>query len=168
MAGNSKSVLGTGGMQSKINAAKMVSSGGGSSFIGPGRQKDILQHLFSGEMVGTFFLPRHEKMQSRKRWIAYVLKPQGQLVLDDGACNAIVKKGKSLLPSGLVAVEGEFGEGDSVRCVNLQGDPVAVGLTNFNSRNLLKIKGMRTSEISKILGYKANDEVMHRDNMVVL
>ena len=168
MAGNSKSVLGTGGMQSKINAAKMVSSGGGSSFIGPGRQKDILQHLFSGEMVGTFFLPRHEKMQSRKRWIAYVLKPQGQLVLDDGACNAIVKKGKSLLPSGLVAVEGEFGEGDSVRCVNLQGDPVAVGLTNFNSKNLLKIKGMRTSEICKILGYKANDEVMHRDNMVVL
>jgi glutamate 5-kinase len=76
--------------------------------------------------------------------------------------------GKSLLPSGLVAVEGEFGEGDSVRCVNLQGEPVAVGLTNFNSTNLLKIKGMRTSEISKILGYKANDEVMHRDNMVVL
>lgn len=168
MAGNSKSVLGTGGMQSKIHAAKMVSSGGGSSFIGPGRQKDILQHLFSGEMVGTFFLPRHEKMQSRKRWIAYVLKPQGQLVLDDGACNAIIKMGKSLLPSGLVAVEGEFGEGDSVRCVNLQGEPVAVGLTNFNSKNLLKIKGMRTSEISKILGYKANDEVMHRDNMVVL
>lgn len=168
MAGNSKSVLGTGGMQSKINAAKMVSAGGGSSFIGPGRQKDVLQHLFSGEMVGTFFLPRHEKMQSRKRWIAYVLKPQGQLVLDDGACNAICKKGKSLLPSGLVAVEGEFGEGESVQCVNMQSQPVAVGLTNFSSANLMKIMGMRSSEIRKVLGYKANDEVMHRDNMVVL
>ncbi|MFW2365333.1 MAG: glutamate 5-kinase [Desulforhopalus sp.] len=168
MAGNSKSVLGTGGMQSKINAAKMVSAGGGSSFIGPGRQKDILQHLFSGEMIGTFFLPRQEKMQSRKRWIAYVLKPQGQLILDDGACNAICKKGKSLLPSGLVSIEGEFGEGESVRCVNLKNKAVAVGLTNFNSENLNKIKGMRSSEVSKILGYKANDEVMHRDNMVVL
>ena len=168
MADNSKSALGRGGMQSKINAAKMVSAGGGSSFIGPGRQKDILQHLFSGEMVGTFFLPRHEKMQSRKRWIAYVLKPQGQLLLDEGACNAIIKKGKSLLPSGLVAVEGEFGEGDPVRCVDLKGHPVAVGLSNFNSENLLKIKGMRTSEIGKVLGYKANDEVIHRDNMVVL
>ena len=168
MAGNSKSVLGTGGMQSKINAAKMVSAGGGCSFIGPGRQKDVLQNLFSGEMIGTFFLPRHEKMQSRKRWIAYVLKPHGQLILDDGACNAICQKGKSLLPSGLVAVEGEFGEGESVQCLNLQREPIAVGLVNFNSENLFKIKGMRTSEISKVLGYKANDEVMHRDNMVVL
>ena len=105
MAGNSKSVLGTGGMASKIHAAKMVSAGGGSSFIGPGRQPDILKHLFSGEIIGTFFLPRKEKMQSRKRWIAYVLKPKGKLLLDPGACSAITLNGKSLLPSGIVNID---------------------------------------------------------------
>jgi glutamate 5-kinase len=168
MAGNSKSVLGTGGMCSKILAAKMVSAGGGSSFIGPGRQTDILKHLFSGEIIGTFFLPRKEKMQSRKRWIAYVLKPKGRLTLDQGACNAITRNGKSLLPSGVVEVEGQFGVGDPVRCVDLQNHPIAVGLTNFNSEDLRKIKGMRSDMIEKVLGIKESDEVMHRDNLVIL
>jgi len=168
MAGNSKSALGTGGMQSKINAAKMVSAGGGCSFIGPGRQKDILQHLFSGEMVGTFFLPKSEKMQSRKRWIAYVLKPKGTLVLDDGACSAITAKGKSLLPAGIISVEGQFDIGDSVKCVDTGHNALAVGLTNFNSNDLLKIKGLHTDKIETVLGYKESDEVMHRDNLVLL
>jgi glutamate 5-kinase len=168
MAGNSKSVLGTGGMLSKIKAAKMVSAGGGSSFIGPGRQKDILQHLFSGEAVGTFFLPRKEKMQSRKRWIAYVLKPMGSLVLDEGACIAVTNKGKSLLPSGIVEVTGQFGVGDAVRCVDGRDNQIAVGLTNFSSEHLMKIKGLRSDRIVEILGYKESDEVMHRDNLVVL
>ncbi len=168
MAGNSKSVLGTGGMQSKIQAAKMVSAGGGSSFIGPGRRKNILQSLFSGEMVGTFFLPRSERMQSRKRWIAYVLKPQGTLVLDHGACQAIAVKGKSLLPSGVLEIEGCFEQGDCVRCVDGENHPVAVGLVNFCSEDLNKIKGLRTEKISEVLGYKENDEVLHRDNLVIL
>jgi glutamate 5-kinase len=168
MAGNSKSVLGTGGMRSKIQAAKMVSAGGGSSFIGPGRQTDILKHLFSGEIVGTFFLPRKEKMQSRKRWIAYVLKPKGKLVLDQGACSAITKNGKSLLPSGVVEVDGQFGVGDPVRCADLQNNPVAVGLTNFSSDDRRKIKGMHSGRIEKVLGTKESDEVMHRDNLVIL
>jgi glutamate 5-kinase len=168
MAGNSKSVLGTGGMLSKILAAKMVSAGGGSSFIGPGWQTDILKHLFSGEIVGTFFLPRKEKMQSRKRWIAYVLKPKGKLVLDLGACNALTKNGKSLLPSGIVEVDGQFGVGDPVKCIDKQNSPVAVGLTNFSSDDLRKIKGMHSDQILKILGTKECDEVMHRDNLVIL
>jgi glutamate 5-kinase len=168
MAGNSKSALGTGGMQSKIRAAKMVSAGGGSSFIGPGRRRDILKHLFSGEMVGTFFLPSAEKMQSRKRWIAYVLKPQGELVIDDGACLAITKKGKSLLPSGIIDVRGEFEIGDCVRCVNRQGGAVAVGLTNFDVKDLQKIKGIRSDRIAEVLGFKESDEVLHRDNLVIL
>ncbi|MGB3212544.1 MAG: glutamate 5-kinase [Desulforhopalus sp.] len=168
MAGNSKSILGTGGMRSKIQAAKMVSAGGGSSFIGPGRQPDILQHLFSGEMVGTFFLPRKEKMQSRKRWIAYVLKAKGKLILDRGACNAITKNGKSLLPSGVVEVEGQFGVGDPVNCVDEKNRVIAVGLTNFNSDDLRRIKGTRSDGILKILGTKESDEVMHRDNLVIL
>ena len=168
MAGNSKSVLGTGGMCSKIIAAKMVAACGGSSFIGPGRQTDILKHLFSGESVGTFFLPRKEKMQSRKRWIAYVLKPKGELVLDQGACNAITKNGKSLLPSGIFQVDGQFGVGDPVRCLNMQNKPVAVGLTNFSSDDLRKIKGVHSDKIVTILGNKECDEVMHRDNLVIL
>ncbi len=168
MAGNSKSVLGTGGMRSKILAAKMVSAGGGSSFIGPGRQTDILKHLFSGENVGTFFLPSKDKMQSRKRWIAYVLKPKGKLVLDQGACNAITQKGRSLLPSGVVEVDGQFGMGDPVKCVDLQNNPIAVGLSNFSSDDLRKIQGMRSDRIELILGSKESDEVMHRDNLVIL
>lgn len=168
MAGNSKSILGTGGMQSKIHAAKMVSAGGGSSFIGPGRTKNVLKQLFSGEMVGTFFLPKKDKMQSRKRWIAYVLKPKGVLVLDDGACLAICQKGKSLLPSGIIDVQGEFDEGDPIRCLNNQGQAVAIGLTNFSSTNIEKIKGLKSNQIADVLGYKESDEVVHRDNMVVL
>ncbi|MBU1568214.1 MAG: glutamate 5-kinase [Proteobacteria bacterium] len=168
MAGNSKSALGTGGMRSKIQAAKMVSAGGGSSFIGPGRRKDILRHLFSGEMVGTFFLPRTEKMQGRKRWIAYVLKPQGSLVLDHGACLAITAKGKSLLPSGVIDIQGKFEQGDCVRCVDENSHPVAVGLVNFCSEDLRKIKGLRSDKIAEVLGFKESDEVLHRDNLVVL
>lgn len=168
MAGNSKSVLGTGGMCSKIKAAKMVSAGGGSSFIGPGRQTDILKHLFSGEVIGTFFLPRQEKMQSRKRWIAYVLKPKGHLVLDQGACKAISQNGKSLLPSGIIEVAGRFDVGDPVRCLDTHNKPVAVGLTNFSSEDLHKIKGIHTDRIMEVLGSKESDEVMHRDNLVIL
>ena len=168
MAGHSKSLLGTGGMRSKISAAKMVAAGGGSSFIGPGKRKNILEHLFSGELIGTFFLPRQEKMQSRKRWIAYVLKPQGEIVLDKGACIAISKNGRSLLPSGIMAVAGEFKKGDSVRCVDANNVAIAVGLSNFNHETIAQIKGMRTEEMRQLLGYKENDEVIHRDNMVVL
>jgi glutamate 5-kinase len=168
MAGNSKSLLGTGGMQSKIRAAKMVSAGGGSSFIGPGRRPDILKALFSGEMVGTFFLPMKEKMQSRKRWLAYVLKPKGALTLDDGACLAVTRRGKSLLPSGVIAVQGSFDVGDPVHCVDRNGQPVAIGLTNFSSDNIRKIQGAHSEDIETILGYKYCDEVMHRDNLVVL
>jgi len=168
MAGNSKSALGSGGMQSKIRAAKMVSAGGGSSFIGSGRRENILQHLFSGEMVGTFFLPKKEKMKSRKRWIAYVLKPKGSLVLDEGACRAVSQNGKSLLPSGITVVEGKFNIGDAVVCMNSKQERVAVGLTNFSSEELFKIKGLRSDKIEQVLGHKDADEVLHRDNLVVL
>jgi glutamate 5-kinase len=168
MAGNVKSDVGTGGMQSKIRAAKMVAMRGGSSFIGPGRRQNILQALFSGEKIGTFFLPRKEKMQSRKHWISNVLKPKGALVLDEGACLAITQRGRSLLPSGIREVRGEFGVGDSVRCLNLQDAPVAVGLINYNSRDVTKIQGLRSDQIEDALGFKDSDEVIHRDNLVVL
>ncbi len=168
MAGHGKSNLGTGGMQSKIRAARMVAAGGGSSFIGPGRQEGILQKLFSGEMIGTFFLPAQETIQRRKHWIAFVLRPKGFLVLDDGACNAIVNQGKSLLSSGLLEVRGEFGVGDAVHCLDRQNRPVAAGLVNYNSIDLDKIKKQQSDTIETLLGFKDCDEVIHRDNLVLL
>lgn len=167
MAGNVKSALGTGGMRSKIRAAKMVADGGGSSFIGPGRTQNILQQLFSGEMIGTFFLPKSTRMPSRKHWISYVLKPKGRLVLDGGACKALTEKGRSLLPSGILEVHGSFGPGDAVECSDQEGRVIAVGLINYGSMDVAKIKGRKTAEIASVLGYKDDDEVMHRDNLVL-
>lgn len=168
MAGNVKSALGTGGMQSKIRAAKLVASCGGSSFIGPGKEKAILQQLFSGEMIGTFFLPAKTKLASRKHWIAHVVKPHGRLTLDKGACRALTEQGKSLLPSGIITVSGDFGAGDSVECCNEQDKVLAVGLINYSAPDMLKIKGVHSDRIEDILGYKDSDEVMHRDNLVIL
>jgi len=168
MAGHVKSSLGSGGMRSKINAAKMVSARGGCSYIGPGKKKGILKNLFEGKPVGTFFLPRKEKMQSRKHWIAYTLRPKGFLVLDPGACRALVEMGRSLLPSGIVETRGNFKVGAPVHCLNENGDPIAAGLVNYRSVEIEKIHGSHTSEIEKILGYKDSDEVIHRDNLVIL
>ena len=168
MAGHVKSALGSGGMRSKINAAKMVSARGGCSYIGHGKKKGILKSLFEGKPVGTFFLPRKEKMQSRKHWIAYTLRPKGFLVLDPGACRALVEMGRSLLPSGIVETRGNFKVGAPVHCLNENGDPIAAGLVNYRSVEIEKIHGRHTSEIEKILGYKDSDEVIHRDNLVIL
>ena len=164
---NVKSALGSGGMLSKIKAAKIVASGGGSSFIGPGKEKEILKNLFSGKMVGTFFLPSSEKMSSRKRWIAHILKPQGTLILDEGACRALIDHGKSLLPSGIVASKGSFGVGEPVYCQKQTGEDFAIGLINYNSDDVKKIKGLHSNEIFSVLGYKDSDEVIHRDNIVL-
>jgi glutamate 5-kinase len=168
MAGNVVGALGTGGMQSKIQAAHMVSARGGSSFIGSGREKNILHKLFANKAVGTFFLPQTEKMQSRKHWIAYVLRPKGSLVLDQGACRAVVKGGKSLLPSGILEVVGNFKVGDPVQCLDAKGKAIASGLSNYKADDLNKIKGLKSQMIEEILGFKDSDEVIHRDNLVLL
>jgi glutamate 5-kinase len=168
MAGFVVGALGTGGMQSKIQAARMVSARGGNSFIGSGQEKGIVQQLFACAPVGTFFLPQAEKMQSRKHWIAYVLRPKGYLVLDQGACKAIIKGGKSLLPSGILTVKGNFKVGAPVQCLNEKGRAIASGLSNYSANDLEKIKGLKTVQIEKTLGYKDSDEVIHRDNLVVL
>ena len=168
MAGYVVGALGTGGMQSKIQAARMVSARGGSSFIGSGRIQGIVQQLFACQPVGTFFLPQAEKMQSRKHWIAYALRPKGYLVLDKGACKALMKGGKSLLPSGILEVRGNFGVGAPVQCLDDDGNAIATGLSNYGANDLGKIKGLKTGEIKKALGYKDSDEVIHRDNLVIL
>lgn len=168
MAGHVYGALGTGGMRSKIMAAKMVAARGGSSFIGSGSKPATISDLFDGKPVGTFFLPKAEKMQSRKHWIAYVLRPEGFLVLDGGACRALLKGGKSLLPSGIMEVRGKFGIGAAVHCLDEDGRAIAAGLTNYESADLMKIKGLNSREIDATLGHKDSDEVIHRDNLVIL
>ena len=168
MAGQVSGVLGTGGMRSKILAAKTVSTRGGCSFIGSGRDPSVIQKLFSGEPVGTFFLPQPERMHSRKHWIAFTLRPKGFLVLDSGACNALLKYGKSLLPSGIREVRGSFGVGAAVHCLDESGKAIAAGLVNYKSVDIENIRGRNTIEIEELLGFKDSDEVIHRDNLVIL
>ncbi len=170
MAGHSGSSLGTGGMRSKILAAQMVAARGGYSFIGPGRRKGVIQSLFKGELVGTFFLPHEEKqkLHSRKHWIAYVLRPKGYLILDDGASRAVRRQGSSLLPSGILEARGDFAVGDPVHCLDKAGKAVAAGLVNYKKSQVDKICGHQSSEIQDILGFKGDDEVIHRDNLVKL
>ncbi|MDR0476725.1 MAG: glutamate 5-kinase [Desulfobulbaceae bacterium] len=168
MLGESVSGVGTGGMATKVRAAKMVAARGGASFIGPGREERVIERLFAGEDVGSFFFPAKHPLHSRKHWIAYTLKPKGELILDDGACAALTKKGRSLLPSGIIEVRGDFGPGDAVRCLDKNNRPVAVGLINYAAADTKRIQGAHSDQIATLLGYKDSDELMHRDNLVLL
>ncbi len=127
-----------------------------------------MTRIFAGEELGTFFLPEPQKMPGRKHWIAYTLRPKGFLVLDDGACRAIIGGGKSLLPSGIIEVRGKFGVGEPVHCLDRAGLVLAAGLVSYTSAAVGRIKGVKTSVIADILGYKDADEVIHRDNLVIL
>lgn len=168
MAGKSTSIVGTGGMYSKVLSAKQANSYGIPVVIINGKRDGLIQRVIDGERIGTYFKPAEVKMPSRKGWIAYGIKSKGALYLDDGAVHAIITKGKSLLPSGILRVVGEFKTGDAVSCLNNEGKKIAKGLTNYSSQEIELIRGKKTSEIEKILGYKYSDEVIHRDNLVVL
>ncbi len=168
MAGNSGSSLGTGGMRSKILAAKKVAASGGASLIGPGKRPKVLQDIFAGDMIGTFFLPQRKRLQGRKQWIAFVLKPNGILEVDAGAARAICCGGKSLLPSGVRRVLGSFCSGDSVECRDENGKIIAVGTANYRAEEIVRIMGGKSQKIEDILGYKGSDVVIHRDNLVIL
>jgi glutamate 5-kinase len=159
--------VGTGGMRSKVLAARRVTAFGIPYIIASGKRKDVLTGILEGEEIGTLFLPSSEHLNSRKYWIAFTLRSRGKLVLDDGAKKALLEQGKSLLPSGVVDVEGDFGVGDPVICVDQQGTLLAKGLVNFSAQDVRKIMGLKTSKIQQVLGYKDYDEVIHRDNMAV-
>ncbi len=159
--------LGTGGMLSKIQAARKVTAAGIPMIVARGDTKDGLLKLFDGEQLGTYFVPRKEKMASRKCWIAYTLAPKGSIVIDDGAVQAVRQKGKSLLPSGIVSVEGEFEEGAAVSFKTLSNESVGIGLVNFRSSDINLIKGLKTYQIQSCLGGKHYDEVIHRNNLVL-
>jgi glutamate 5-kinase len=159
--------LGTGGMLSKIRAARKTTAAGIPMVIASGRQRDILLRLFAGESRGTLFVPRSQRLPSRKCWIAFSLKPKGTLRVDGGAEKALIQGGKSLLPSGILGVEGEFGSGDPVQFVNAAGEILGNGLVNYNASDIRKIKGLQTNRITAVLGEKPFDEVVHRDNLVL-
>jgi glutamate 5-kinase len=159
--------LGTGGMLSKIKAAKKVTSAGIPMVIANGLKPNILTKLYAGKKQGTYFVPKTQRLTSRKCWIAFSLKPQGAIMIDDGAALAILKKGKSLLPSGIISVEDEFGVGAPVEFKSLKDDILGVGLVNYSAAEIRQIKGVQSTQIKNILGHKSYDEVIHRDNLAL-
>ncbi|MBF0451895.1 MAG: glutamate 5-kinase [Candidatus Magnetomorum sp.] len=159
--------LGTGGMLTKIKAAQKVTTAGIPMIIAK-ESENVLTRIMAGEDIGTFFVPRNTKMKNRKCWIAFSKKTKGTVYLDDGASTAILTNGKSLLPIGISAVNGKFSVGDAISLDTLTGQSIAIGLTNYSSDDIQKIMRKKTSEIEKILGERPYDEVVHRDNMVIL
>jgi len=167
IAGDIPGALGTGGMLSKIIAAKKVTAAGIPMVIVNGGKPDVLKKLFSGKDVGTFFTPKKKKLKSRKCWIAFTLKPKGVIRIDDGAAEAIVNRGKSLLPSGIVGVEGEFSVGAPVEFRKTDDEILGTGLVNYSSTDIRKIMGLKSNQIKNCLGQKPYDDVIHRDNLAV-
>ena len=167
MAMDGKNSISVGGMSSKLKAAEMVTRAGIYYFIGDGFHHRLLD-ILSKETCATIFLPSRRKMSSRHRWIAFSGNPQGTLVVDDGAQRAIREKGKSLLPAGIKNVSGSFKAGDNVEIKTMNGTAIGRGLVNYSSDEIKRIMGCKTVEIAALLGSKEFDEVVHRDNLVVL
>ena len=161
------SKIGRGGMATKLKAAKTAASYGIPTIIANGKKPGTLRAVFDGAPVGTLILPEKNKLTGKKHWIAYTLKPQGALVLDAGARDALEKRLRSLLPSGIVSVEGDFDAGECVSCRDESGREFARGLTAYGSEAVNKIKGLKTAQISAVLGRSVNREVIHRDDLVV-
>lgn len=157
-----------GGMGTKLQAAQKVTSSGIPMVIASGREPGMLPRVLRGEPVGTYFAPRGDRLAARKRWIAFAVPPQGRLTVDAGARAALAERGKSLLPSGVVDVEGEFHAGEVVSLALADGKEFARGLTNYDAVELRKIRGAKTSALEELLGYRSFDEVIHRDNLVLL
>jgi glutamate 5-kinase len=168
MAGGAGSSVGTGGMLTKVLAAKRAARSGAHTIIASGREKDVLVRLASGELIGSHLQAPEMKTAARKQWLADHLQVRGHLVLDDGAAKALKQDGKSLLPIGVAAVSGEFERGELVVCRNAQGKEIARGLVNYNAAETARILKKPSGEIEQILGYVDEPELIHRDNLVLL
>jgi glutamate 5-kinase len=170
LARASTSFIGTGGMQTKILTAHEAAKSGIATWIVNGRHPEIVTRIIKApeKHEGTFFFPEKDKLTSRKTWIGYALRPKGKLMVDDGARDKLVLENKSLLASGIVHIEGSFGIGDLVQCVGLDGQEFARGLVNYTCEELQVIKGKKSAQIEGLLGYKYYDEVIHRDDLVIL
>jgi len=167
LAGES-GALGRGGMVTKIGAARIAARSGAHTVIANGCRAGVLKRIARGEREGTLLAATVLPMVARKRWIAGQLKPKGDLVVDAGAAAAMRNSGVSLLPVGVVAVRGEFARGAVVRCVAENGESVAQGLVNYSSAEAAQLAGAASDQISDILGYVVEQELMHRDNLVIV
>lgn len=169
---SSRDGIGSGGMASKVQSAKMVTRLGIPAVVAPGREPRILLEVLNGDDRGTVFLPNAvggaRPVSRRKHWIAYGPKPAGRLIVDDGARRALVEAGKSLLPRGITAIEGDFGAGDTLSIMAADGSELARGLTAYDSSALRRIRGLHSSDIEATLGYRSLDEAIHRDDLVLL
>lgn len=169
LAGSRPGRAGRGGMRSKLEAARMVTACGVPMIVAGGKTPDVLERLFAGEDLGTFFnAHRRRRIYGRKPWIALTLPREGVIKLDGGAAKAILEHGKSLLPVGIRAVEGVFDAGACVVCQDEAGKDIALGICNYSSNDLLRIIGCKSREICEIIGQNGADEVIHRDNLVLL
>ena len=166
-ARGASSAFGRGGMLTKLEAARTAARSGAATVVCNGLAPDSLLRVARGEPAGTIFLAG-TKLGSRKHWLAYTAAPRGRLVLDDGAVRALLERGRSLLPAGIASVEGRFGIGDPVACVDARGREVARGLVAYTAAEVDRIKGLSTKEAVRVLGYSNGDEVIHRDDLVLL
>ncbi|MBT8764334.1 glutamate 5-kinase [Desulfohalobiaceae bacterium Ax17] len=163
-----KTTQGTGGMYSKLLAARRAAQIGVPTLIVSGKVRFALERVFSGEELGTFIFPEEKSISRRKFWLAYNLDSRGEVLVDKGAVEAIVNQGKSLLPAGIVDVRGKFGKGALVKVIDAEsGESLGVGLTNYKSSELKQIMGRKSSEIENILGQCAYSEAIHRDNFLL-
>jgi glutamate 5-kinase len=168
MCGGAGTMRGTGGMLTKMTAARMAMNSGIVMVIASGGRDGVVQSVLAGKPIGTLFPPRQNKLRFRKRWLAFGARIKGRLTVDKGCAQALLTNGSSLLAAGIKAVEGNFDQGSTVSIVNQDGWEIARGLANYNTDDARKIMGAHTHEITGILGHKPYDEVVHRDNMVLL
>jgi glutamate 5-kinase len=168
VGGKAGSDGGTGGMITKIQAAKLATESGTTVVICDGRVPDVLERLVKGESIGTRFVALESNVESRKRWIVSGLASRGEVTVDGGAATALVRNGKSLLPAGIADVRGRFERGDTITIKDAHGKSLACGVANYGSADLAKIRGLRSSEIEFTLGYEYGAEAVHRNNMVLL
>jgi glutamate 5-kinase len=168
MAGSSRSPLGSGGMRSKLRAARLATAAGESVIMANGALPGVLDRIFAAEPIGTLFLPHGGTMPAWKRWLGYTAQPRGRLVVDAGARRAVQHQGRSLLPIGVVQVSGSFGKGDVVALCDVDGTEFARGLTNYSAADAHRLCGLRSDQIAAVLGTVPYEEVVHRDNLVVI
>jgi len=168
LARSSRGDLGTGGMATKLEAARKAVASGIACTIANGNVKDVIVRIMSGERVGTTFSTGKARMDAKKRWIAYSVTPQGSITVDEGAEDVLKNRSKSLLASGIVGAEGDFEAGATVRIVSRDGREIGRGICRYPRRSIDRIKGHTTAEIAKILGPDAKGEVIHKDNLVIL
>jgi glutamate 5-kinase len=168
LGGKAGSDRGTGGMVTKIQAARLATESGTVVIIADGSVHDVLERLVQGESIGTRFVPSDSQVERRKRWIISGLASRGEVTVDNGAAVALMRNGKSLLPAGIVDVHGHFERGDTITIKDATGKKLACGVANYGAGDMARIRGLRSAEIEPILGFEYGEEAVHRNNLVLV